>query len=293
MKEEARILARCGKSFHLAARFLDPSARAAATRLYAFCRQLDDLADEAPDPGEAARELASVHAALLRGDSEHPLVALYHRALPHDANPAPALGLIETMIADTQPVALETLAHLLRYAHGAAGTVGLMMARALGASPGVACYHAVDLGIGMQLTNIARDVLEDAERGRRYIPAEWLAASPDAIRRNPRMAFPAVQRTLRVAESYYESGLAGLRYLPPRSARAIFVAASLYREIGYRIQRTGPAALEQRVYLSPPERVVRAALAWLRSFCPFPIMEHPAHLHAPLQGLCGAAEARV
>ncbi|MCC5841164.1 MAG: squalene/phytoene synthase family protein [Opitutales bacterium] len=80
MEDEARILARCGKSFHLAARFLDPEARAAAARLYAFCRQLDDLADDAPDPCKAAGQLEAVHTALARGETTHPLVALYHRA---------------------------------------------------------------------------------------------------------------------------------------------------------------------------------------------------------------------
>lgn len=197
------------------------------------------------------------------------------------------------MIGDTRPVALDTATHLLRYAHGAAGTVGLLMARALGASAEAARYHAIDLGIGMQLTNIARDVLEDAGRGRRYIPAEWLAAPPEAIRRNPVMAFPAAQLVLRLAEAYYASGLAGLRYLPARSGRAIFVAASLYREIGYRIQRIGPGAMERRVYLSPGERMTRAILAWLQSFRPFSSADHPAHLHAPLQGLCGVAEVRA
>ena len=277
-----QILARAGKSFYLAGKFLPPERRAAATQLYAFCRGLDDLADETGD----AVQIETVATALENRDSSHPLAALY-LGLGH-SDTAPAIALARALRDDTGPTVIADERALLRYCHGVAGAVGLMMARVLGAEDPAAAWHAVDLGIALQLTNIARDTRDDADHGRRYIPATWLDLPPASIRSAPDDAHQAALRCLALAEPFYNSGLAGLVYLPPESRRGILIAATVYREIGEELRRQGPhrkqdrvtvpawrkAALIARAYVSPPR--------WT-----FPVPPHNIELHRHLDGLVG------
>ena len=173
------LLARAGKSFHLAGKFLPSDRRDAATQLYAFCRGLDDLADESGD----AAQIEAVATALENRDRSNPLAALYLTL--ENPDPAPAIALARALHDDTGPTQIADERALLRYCHGVAGTVGLMMARVLGATDPAAAWHAIDLGIALQLTNIARDTREDADHGRRYLPASWLDLPPASIRRAP------------------------------------------------------------------------------------------------------------
>jgi phytoene synthase len=283
MKTPEEILARAGKSFHLAGKFLPAERRAAATRLYAFCRGLDDLADESAD----VAQIEAVAAALEKNDKTHPLAALYLSL--ENADPAPAVALAHALRDDTGPVAINDEAALLRYGHGVAGTVGLMMARTLGATAPAAAWHAIDLGIALQLTNIARDTREDADRARRYLPKTWLDLPPASIRSEPEQVHQAALRALSLADSYYASGLAGLVYLPPESRRGIHIAATVYREIGNELRRQGAHRRTDRVVVPLWRK------AWLvaRSFvAPVPrgpeAPLHDASLHQDLAGLVGA-----
>jgi phytoene synthase len=253
----AELLARAGKSFHLAGKFLPPDHRRAATQLYAFCRGLDDLADET---GDAAR-IEAVAAALENNDRSHPLAALY-LTLENPA-PAPAIALARALRDDTGPTQIPDERALLRYCHGVAGTVGLMMARVLGASDPAAAWHALDLGIALQLTNIARDAREDADHDRRYLPATWLDLPPSSIRRAPERVHQAALRCLSIAEPYYASGLAGLVYLPPESRRGILIAAKVYREIGEELRRRGPHRTEDRVVVPAWRKATTVAQAFV------------------------------
>lgn len=241
MNSPEALLARAGKSFHLAGKFLPPERRHAATQLYAFCRGLDDLADETGD----AAQIEAVATALENHDPTHPLAALYLRL--ENPDPTPAMALARALRDDTGPNQIPDEHSLLRYCHGVAGTVGLMMARVLGATDLAADWHAIDLGIALQLTNIARDTREDADHDRRYLPATWLDLPPSSIRRAPERVHQAALRCLSLAEPYYASGLAGLVYLPPESRRGILIAAKLYREIGEELRRRGPHRTEDRV----------------------------------------------
>ena len=276
------LLARAGKSFHLAGKFLPSAHRAAATQLYAFCRGLDDLADETGD----AAQLESVATALEQGDTSHPLAALYLTL--ENPDPAPAVALARSLRDDTGPVEIPDERELLRYCHGVAGTVGLMMARVLGANDPAAAWHAIDLGIALQLTNIARDTREDADHGRRYIPATWLNLPPSSIRREPEVAHQAALRCLALAELYYASGMAGLVYLPPESRRGILVAARVYREIGEELRRRGPHRTEDRVVVPSWRKAARVIQALI---APAPWKnKKPAHdlaLHRELDHLEG------
>ncbi len=282
MSTPAELLARAGKSFHLAGKFLPAERRAAATQLYAFCRGLDDLADETGD----AAQIEAVAAALENNDTSHPLAALYLTL--ENPDPAPAIALARALRDDTGPTVLADERALLRYCHGVAGTVGLMMARVLGATDPAAAYHAIDLGIALQLTNIARDTREDADHDRRYIPATWLDLPPASIRRAPERVHEAALRCLALAEPYYASGLAGLVYLPPESRRGILIAAKVYREIGEELRRQGPHRTADRIVVPAWRKAALIAQAFLQgSPWKTPVPPHEASLHRNLTDLVG------
>jgi len=240
------VLARSGRSFRLAGRLLPSSILADAAELYAFCRGVDDLADEAVDPAAARAELLLLRNAVLVGDAGHPMAArLLSLRSRCNLDVTAAITLVETVLSDLDSVRVADEAELLRYAYGAAGTVGLMMCAILDARSAAAASHAVDLGIAMQLTNIARDVAEDARRGRTYLPASWLPPGLDAGRLHeaPDAVFCAVQHVLCRADRQYRSAELGYGYLPPRVRPAIQSAARIYEEIGRRILRLGPGYL--------------------------------------------------
>ena len=245
------VLAQHGRSFRLAGSLLGRRMFSRAAGLYAVCRAIDDLADEAPDPVVAGDTLRALRQDIMRAQGG---TALSRRLLDLKVDPQASLMLVETMLSDLQPVRIADEAALLRYAHGAAGTVGLMMCDVLQVVDATAKPRAVDLGIAMQLTNIARDVREDARRDRLYLPRDWLPppASPTSLLDDRTAAFEAVQRLLALAERYYDSGALGYAALPGRASLAIPVAARLYQEIGRQILKIGPD------YLSGPRHVIPA-----------------------------------
>ena len=282
MSTPAELLARAGKSFHLGGKFLPANRRQAATQLYAFCRGLDDLADETGD----AAQIEAVAAALENNDTSHPLAALYLTL--ENPDPAPASALARALRDDTGPTQIPDERALLRYCHGVAGTVGIMMARVLGATDHAAAHHAIDLGIALQLTNIARDTREDADHDRRYLPDTWLDLPPASIRRTPERAHNAALRSLALAEQYYASGLAGLVYLPPESRRGILIAAKVYREIGEELRRQGPQRPTDRVVVPAWRKATLVAQTFLqRSPWTTSTPPHNANLHRHLGGLVG------
>lgn len=273
--DDARaVLRRHGRTFFVASHLLGPvHARRAAT-LYAFCRHVDDLADGAPDADAGRGALAAVSRALRSGRTDDPRVAAM-LALQAETRmpPAPALALVDGVAGDLDPVRVDDEAGLVRYAWSVAGTVGLMMCPVLDVHDRRAAPFAVDLGIAMQLTNIARDVGEDASMGRRYLPASWLGDVPPAAIVAPDAALQATlraatQRLLALAERYYDSGEAGLGFLPVRARLAILAAARMYRAIGGRIAAAGYRSWDRRAALGTASKAGyagRAALAFASS----------------------------
>lgn len=279
MTEPTRLLARHASSFHVASRLLRRrDARDIAT-LYAFCRHVDDLADLATG---ARHELDELHAAL-SGDAEDPAVLAPVRELARrrGLDLAPLLTLVETVRGDaTHPVRIADQADLTGYCYGVAGTVGELMCPLLGADPARAREPAVALGIAMQMTNIARDVLEDARCGRRYLPGAWVGGlepaeiadgSPAARARVP----AAVRRLVALADTYYGLAENGMRLLPKRNRAAIRVAATLYRAIGTRLAGRGGDYLAGRTRLGDGERY------WLAAASLLGLRARPARPHGP------------
>jgi phytoene synthase len=300
LESAAVVLARHGRSFHFASHLLGARHGQRAARLYAFCRRVDDLADEAADPHAAALALDALATALRDGAGGPPWLADL-RALQAETglDSAPLLDLIEGVRGDLGEVAFDSSEQLIRYAYRVAGTVGLMMCAVLDVRDSRALPFAIDLGIGMQLTNIARDVGADAELGRRYLPASWLGAASAAQIIEPDPALQAqlrsaTARLLVLADRYYASGEAGLGFLPVRARLAILTAARVYRGIGERVAAADFRSWNRRAAVSLPRKFGYAAGALL-TFLGRPSLHrcaavHEAALHQPLQGLRAAAD---
>jgi phytoene synthase len=237
--EPAEVIARHSRSFSIASRFLPRRVRSDVHALYAWCRAVDDCVDRAADRRAAANELARIREdihRIRRGEQtlQHPAsrwIAPLIRGGRVD--PDHALDLVDGMQLDLDGFLVRSEADLRRYCYHAAGCVGLMLSSVMGVTDRAARRHAIALGIAMQMTNIARDVREDAESGRCYLPGlrtETLFRSPEKVR-------PAVRRLLAAAEREYRLAGAGLRYLPDDCRPAIRVALAAYREIGREILR--------------------------------------------------------
>jgi 15-cis-phytoene synthase len=251
-------------SFAAAARLFDPRIRDDAYMLYAWCRHCDDEIDGqimghgaiGLDPVLAGRKLAELEdktrRAMAGEATADPAFAAFQRvALRHGIPPQHPLDLLQGFRMDVEGHSYRTLQDTLVYAYHVAGVVGVMMAQVMGVRDIATLRRASDLGVGFQLTNIARDVIEDAKGGRVYLPAEWLgaaAASPAAVvdPANRAVVFAATARLLAAAEPYYASARWGLKALGFRSAWAIAAAHAVYRQIGIRVSAMGPAGMDRR-----------------------------------------------
>ena len=242
-----RNLKTYGKSFHWARFFLHKNIGTPATSLYGFCRLLDDIADgELPGGTERLIDIDNQikGVALIKEKQVDQFLKLADKyKISFETVHQLILGLLD----DQSNNLTLSQTDLLKYSYRVAGTVGLMMVPILGARDKQAEPFAIDLGIAMQLTNIGRDLLEDAFLGRRYIPASWcqgitpaeiinIAADPGERERRG-VLMRSIDRLLLLAESYYKSGLVGLTYLPLRSHLSIGVAAFVYRAIGEQLRR--------------------------------------------------------
>ena len=292
MKDDpTELLKKHGKTFNFARLFLDKKTGIAAARLYRFCRIVDDIADESPDPDMAKVKLDELKQSIAHKSASHPVLEDFLRLCEeYQIDRHHGITLIDGVSQDLNVVALPSLDTLIQYSFRVAGVVGLMMAPILGAKK-VGCAFAIDLGIGMQLTNIARDVLEDAQMGRRYLPEEWvgsLSASHILLTNDEHRVQiqNAIKNVLNLAEKYYQSGLAGLYYLPPRNRQAIAVAAYVYRDIGRKLLNNDCGYWQGRMVVSKPRKVFLASQAlWHLKTATIAAQqtEHQNKLHVHLQ----------
>lgn len=281
LAECARIIREGSKSFHAASQLLPLDVRYAARALYAFCRVADDKVDGGGDPGAALAGLKARLEAVYAGRPDPTAVdrafawVVEAYAIPK-AVPA---ALLEGFAWDASGRRYETLDDVLAYAVRVAGTVGVMMALVMGERRAEALARAVDLGIAMQLTNIARDVGEDARNGRCYLPQAWLreaglteagiAAAETASRPHRELT----RRLLAEAEPYYQAGTAGIAFLPAGCRPAIRAAALIYRDIGRSIARNGHDSVSRRAFVSGRRKVALLARA---SFASIEHLPQPA-----------------
>lgn len=296
MQPAVNVLAHHGKSFRFAGRFLDKQQLEDCARLYRFCRFIDDLVDEASDADAARSQLEVLKDSLDRGCSANPIVQDFIELTKQCQMQAKVVSeLIKGIESDLAPVLLQSESQLLRYCYRVAGTVGLLMCDVFGVRDTNARNHAIDLGIGMQLTNIARDVKEDATIGRRYIPSGWIGeVSPEALAtptHTPlRSINESVGRLLNLADKYYASGSQGLRFLPSRAQAGIMIAAGVYREIGVVLSERGFDIHSGRAHVGLLRKIRVALRSTLSNPCSQPYEPHDPSLHIHLAGLPNAHE---
>ena len=266
------VLAHHGKSFHFAGKFLPEKQMHDCARLYSFCRYIDDIADLSSNNDIAKDRLNSISLDLQKGQSVDLRVQDFIQ-LADEKNISESIvnELLLGLKQDLDAVFFETESQLKRYCYRVAGTVGLMMCSVLGVEDTAAYPFAIDLGIAMQLTNISRDVYEDALADRCYVPAEWMEISAsneiiDANKAQQQVFKSAVARLLIEAENYYQSAEQGLVYLPFRARLAIAIAARVYRGIGKKIKKMDYAVWENRAYVKKTGKVSIAAATLSKFF---------------------------
>jgi len=261
------------KSFAAASRLFDPVTRSGAVMLYAWCRHCDDVIDGqqsghdavALSREEAQRRLAVLQAqtqAVYAGEpvTEPAFQAFAHVVRRHAIAQAYALDHLAGFEMDVLEREYHSIDDTLHYCYHVAGVVGLMMAQVMGAQDEPTLDRACDLGLAFQMTNIARDIVEDAGNGRCYLPRQWLdeLQIPREHLADPRhragLAILA-RRLVDQAEPYYASAQAGLTALPWRSAWAVATAAAVYRQIGIKVRRSGEQAWDGRVSTSRGEKI--------------------------------------
>lgn len=251
---------RAGSRTFLAASYALPAAvRDPAFALYAFCRMADDEVDL---EGGGADALGRLRGRLdgIYARRPHPVPAdrAFAEVVRHFAIPrALPDALLEGFAWDAEGRRYETLSDLTAYAVRVAGTVGAMMALLMGQREPLVVARACELGVAMQLTNIARDVGEDARAGRIYLPLQWLRESGiDAAAFMARPAFrgavgSVVWRLLQAADLHYARTAAGIAELPPTCRTGVHAMRVLYAEIGREVERGGCDSVSRRAVVSP------------------------------------------
>jgi phytoene synthase len=249
-----------GSSFYYAFLFLPPHRRAAITAFYAFCREVDDVVDEVQDPSVAAQKLnwwqMEVQSSFA-GNAQHPVMKAL---MPLTADFGITAQHLQDVIAGCQMDLNQTryldFASLQRYCHLVAGVVGEVAARIFGQSQEETTRYAHQLGLAFQLTNIMRDVGEDALRGRIYLPVNELqqfeVSAKDILERRDSPGFQALMTfQYERAQGLYEQALAALPQADWRSQKPGLMMTSIYRTLLVEIQAAGFPVLRQRVALTP------------------------------------------
>ena len=268
----AQKAAESGSSFFHSFRFLPPERRRAITALYAFCREVDDVVDEVADPGLARLKLAwwrNEIGAAFSGRPQHPVAQALQPAVATFALPQEHFqAVIDGMNMDLEQSRYLDFVALERYCHHVAGVVGLLSAEIFGYADPATRGYAHDLGIAFQLTNIIRDVGEDARRGRIYLPQDELARfgvpAADLLRQRASAGFSALMaHQVARARSWYDKAFAALPAGDRRAQRPGLIMAAIYRRLLDEIERDGFRVLDHRIALTP---LAKAWIAWKTSW---------------------------
>ena len=257
-----------GSSFYYAFLFLPPPKRAAITAFYAFCREVDDVVDDVADPSVAASKLAwwaGEVGQLFAGQPSHPVMrALQPHIEQYNITAAHLTAVIEGCQMDLQQNRYLDYPALERYCHLVAGVVGEVAARIFGQTTDLTTAYAHAMGQAFQLTNIIRDVGEDAMRGRIYLPVNELqqfdVKANDILKRVYSEQFVALMKfQADRAHQLYDQALAMLPAQDKRTQKPGLMMANIYRALLREIERDGFQVLHQRTSLTP---IRKLWLAW-------------------------------
>ena len=264
--------AKSGSSFYYSFLFLPPERRRAITALYAFCREVDDVADEVSERDIARAKLAwwrTELANLYAGHPQHPVTkALQPFVVPFGIDQARLSEIIDGMEMDLTHLRYADFDALALYCHRAAGVVGQLAASIFGYTRPGTIEYAEALGMAFQLTNIIRDVGEDARRNRIYLPADERARfGVDDEQILARRASPGFAQLMEFqakrAESWYDKAFALLPAEDRRAQRSGLIMAAIYRAVLAEIRRDGYAVLDRRTSLTPLRKFWLAWKTWV------------------------------
>jgi len=221
MDKNQSLISKHAKSFSYAGFFLSKETFKKCSILYDFCRTVDDIADEDDQLGAKKKKFLEFKSEFKNKNFSNDIIKNIHKLLEEEGISHKIVNdLFDGVESDLKNVVnLNTKKDLLIYSYQVAGTVGLMMAKILKVKNQQSLRCAVDLGVAMQLTNIARDVIEDENRNRAYIKAD----------------FNSISETIFLADIFYRSSLPGIKNIPISSRFAILVARRIYKRIGYEI----------------------------------------------------------
>ncbi len=247
-----------GKSFYWASFFLPKHSKIKAGELYSICRYYDNIADmDKEDKSIFLKESIEE----IKSNKEN-IVNIFLQQ--NGINILIFIDLLQGLIKDQNNVKIQNKNELINYSYNVAGTVGLMMSKIIGVVDKKANSAAIDLGIAMQLTNIIRDVYEDAKMNRIYLPAELI---PDITlsmlngehKLETKQEFllnNAIQKIIDLSEKFYLNGFSGLKYIPYKTRLGIFIAANVYRGISIKIRNKNKRYLKKRIYLNSFEKFI-------------------------------------
>ena len=284
------VMANHGKSFYFASIIFSKDRLIKIATLYKLCRFIDDCADELEE------EESKLAINKIISDLENPQHLTPFNTLVKEVE---AWGVQRSFIKelvigahfDAQGGRIYEMNDLMLYCYRVAGVVGIMMCPLIGVRDKRAYPHAIDLGLGMQLTNICRDVLEDANNGRLYLPeckvTNYRELSSQG--KTPQKLKELVEETLDIADTYYQSAYDGLAFIPLRPRIVILLAGELYRHIGVKIRKSNYEVLEGRIRLSLLEKIflsIKTILKLGQSY--FWLSEkHSKDLHSYISGVPG------
>lgn len=266
------------KSFFLATWLLPGWMRGPSLALYSFCRKADDDVDEGDEAG-AANRLARLSQRLQDSYAGNPADTSVDRAfsacvrafeIPREIPEA----MLEGFRWDIERTQYHTYSHMVSYCSRVASTVGAMMTVVMGGRCAIMFARAFDLGVAMQLTNIARDVGEDARNGRIYVPEDWLreeGVDPKELLANPTFTPAlgrAVERMLARADFLYDRSDSGISMLPRPCRPAIRAARLIYCEIGNEVRRRGLDSVSSRAVVTKKTKIILALQAMLEMVRP-------------------------
>ena len=276
-RQSREITRREAKNFYYAFLTLPQERRRAIYVAYAFCRFCDDAVDTAESVDQKMATLQSLHASLndaYTGRSSDPLfLALADVADRHDIPEEYFKQVIHGVESDLTKVRYRDFEELRTYCYQVASVVGLICLQIFGYKDDSAREHAIDLGLAMQLTNIARDIQEDLELGRIYIPQDEIARfgySEEALEAGiVNESFINLMRfQAQRARGYFDSGFKLLPYLSPRSRACPAVMGQLYSKVLQRIEEAKFDVFQHRISLSKTEKLRVTAQTWFTSMLP-------------------------
>ena len=287
MSDYSNVIKNHGKSFFWASWFLDKTTAKKLFAVYAFCRKYDDLVDKPKKNAKAKDELSKI----ISKNNKKKIKDIFIEFKDFDNNLQPRQDIINEFLkghlGDLDFKQPEDHNQLLKYCYRVAGVVGLMICDVLNIQDKKLRYFAIDFGIAMQLTNICRDIKEDAQINRIYIPKTETSSLTINSFKSPSLTDLMIingarDKLIKLADSYYQSGILGINQLPKKIKKSFMVALIIYQGIGHKIIQNKIAFNEQRVFLNKFEKLYLTLKTIFNYSKNIDIPLHDKKLHEPL-----------